>query len=163
MADLFVDLLRIFIGVGHGQVNHTYAAKGNFLFNLLYHLTHAFILHVTISNNHTHTYNLIKLTSPSILLSVPASKMYTQARPTATILVNKGAAAQLSHALHTFVDTSSSAYFRPCATYCLAQRPGPSSKRHFTTTPRTQFQEKYFPPADTKNIKITPPAWHHPM
>ena len=158
-----MDLLRIFIGVGHGQVNHTYAAKGKFLFTVLSYLNYASISPVTSSNNHTHTYNLIILPSPSILLSVPALEMYAQARPTATILVNKAAAAQLSQALHTLVDASSSAYFRPCATYCIAQRPGPSSKRHFTTTPRTQFQEKYFPPADTKNIKITPPAWHHPM
>ena len=89
--------------------------------------------------------------------------MYAHARPTATVLVNKGATAQLSYALHSLVDGSSAAYFRPCASYCLVQRPGPPSKRHFTTTPRTQIQERYFPPADTKNIKITPPAWHHPM
>ena len=89
--------------------------------------------------------------------------MYAQARPRATVLVNKGAAAQLSHAVHALTDGSSTAYFRPFASYCLVQRPWLPSKRHFTATPRPQIEEKYFPPADTKNIKITRPAWHHPM
>ena len=89
--------------------------------------------------------------------------MYAQARPTATVLVNKQAATQLSNAVHALIDGPSSAYFKPCASYCLAQRPGLSSKRHFSSTPRARIEEKYFPPADTKNIKITRPAWHHPM
>lgn len=89
--------------------------------------------------------------------------MYAPVRPTATFFVNKGAAAQLSTAVHALIDGSSSAYLKPCASYCLVQRPGPPPKRHFTTTPRAQIQEKYFPPADTKNIKITRPAWHHPI
>ena len=89
--------------------------------------------------------------------------MYAPARPTATALINKGAAAHFSNAVHALVDGSSSAYFRPCASYCLVQRPGLLSKRHFNTSPRAQIQENYFPPADTKNIKITRPAWQHPV
>ena len=89
--------------------------------------------------------------------------MYAQARPAATALISKGAGAQLSNAVHALVDGSSSAYFRPCASYCLVQRPGLPSKRHFNTSPRAQIQEKYFPPPDTKNIKITRPAWEHPV
>ena len=89
--------------------------------------------------------------------------MYANARPTATVLVNKGAAAQFSNVVRALVDGSSSASLRPCASYCLVQRPGLPFKRHFASTPRTQIKETYFPPADTNNIKITPPAWNHPM
>ena len=89
--------------------------------------------------------------------------MYASARPTATSLIHRGATANLSQAIHLF-DTSATPYIKPCADYLLAQRPGLSSRRQFTTTPRTQLQEKkYFAPAKTENIKITPPAWHHPV
>ena len=37
-----------------------------------------------------------------------------------------------------------------------------SSRRQFSTTPRTQLE--YFPPPkNAPSIKVTPPAWHHPM
>ena len=85
--------------------------------------------------------------------------MYAQARPTMTVLVNKGAATQLSSTLRIFLDGSSSAYLKPCASHCQLQRP---NKRHFTTTPPTLTQE-IFPRPETKSIKITRPAWKHPV
>lgn len=85
--------------------------------------------------------------------------MYAPARPTATSLVHKGATATLSQAVRLF-DTSATRYVKPCL---LAQHPNLSSTRHFTTTPRTQIQEKYFPPSETEHIKFTRPAWPHPV
>ena len=89
--------------------------------------------------------------------------MYASARPTVTALVQKGSAARLSQVTH-ILNTSPTVYFNPCAGCSLNQRSGLLSKRQFSTTPHARLQEKYFPPPDkSENIKITPPAWHHPI
>lgn len=89
--------------------------------------------------------------------------MYASARPTVTALVHKGSAARLSQVIH-ILDSSATVSFNPCASCLLTQRSGLLSGRQFSTTPRARLQEKYFPAPDkTENIKITPPAWHHPI
>ena len=89
--------------------------------------------------------------------------MYATARPTATVIINKRAAATLSKAILS-LDVSTNVASRPCTTYLVTQHPGLSSRRQFTTTPRACFAEKqYFPPPQTDKIRITPPAWHHPV
>lgn len=88
--------------------------------------------------------------------------MYASTRPRATAITNKRAVAKLSQAIH-LLDTPVT-YIKPCASCLLARRPLLTASRQFSTTPRTQFQENYFPPPDhSENIKITPPAWHHPV
>ena len=89
--------------------------------------------------------------------------MYASAGPTATSLVHRRTTTTLSQAIR-LLDTSTTPHIKPCVGCIIAQRPGLSSRRQFTTTPRPRIQEKYFPaPDQTQNIKITPPAWHHPV
>lgn len=90
--------------------------------------------------------------------------MYASARPTATAIFNKGAAATLTQAIRG-LDTSTVAAAKPRISCFPVQRPRLSSQRPFTTTPRSGFAEKdYFPaPEQTDKIRITPPAWHHPI
>ena len=76
-------------------------------------------------------------------------------------LVHNGATANLSQALRLFdVPTG---LFKPCASSITIQPYGPSSRRQFSTSPRTKLEEKYFPRPHNENIKITPPAWPHPV
>ena len=89
--------------------------------------------------------------------------MYASARPTVTALVQKGSAARLSQVIHV-LDSSTTIYSNACASCLLTHRAGLLSGRQFSTSPRARLQEKYFPPPEkTENIKITPPAWHHPI
>ena len=89
--------------------------------------------------------------------------MYASARPTVTALVQKGSAARLSQVIH-ILNPSSTVPLNACASCSLTQHAGLLSGRQFSSTPHARLQEKYFPPpANTENIKITPPAWHHPI
>ena len=90
--------------------------------------------------------------------------MYASARPKATAVVTKRAAVTLSQAIRS-LDVGAATPIRPCVSCSLVQRPGLSSNRKFTTTARSRQAEKdYFPaPQQTDKIRITPPAWHHPI
>jgi ubiquinol oxidase len=115
--------------------------------------------HTVYRTSTTHICNVLIPILPLSLLSLQP-QMYASTRSTASALVNKRAAAKLSRALQPL--DSPTIYIKPCASCLFAQRPGLTASRHFTSTPRVQ--EKYFPaPAHSENIKITPPAWHHPV
>ena len=90
--------------------------------------------------------------------------MYAQARPAVTGVLNKRIATTLSQAILT-LDISSAATIKSCIGCSLVQRPGLSTQRHFATTSRAPSKEvEYFPPPkQTEKIRITPPAWHHPV
>ena len=90
--------------------------------------------------------------------------MYGSARPAATAIINKRAAATLSQAI-IGLDNLTATAVKPCISYSIVQRPGLSSSRPFSTAPRRGLAVKeYFPaPSQTEKIRITPPAWHHPI
>ena len=88
--------------------------------------------------------------------------MYASMRPTTIALTSKRAAVRVSQSMY-LLDTTNT-YLKPCASCYSSRRIEHSGDRGFATTPRAKFQEKYFPPpAHSENIKITPPAWHHPV
>lgn len=90
--------------------------------------------------------------------------MYASTRPTTIAFSSKRSAAKLFRAIQ--LSNAPSFYIKSSAS-CqpgLSQHPEFIVNRQFSTTPRAQFQEKYFPPPDhSENIKFTPPAWHHPV
>ena len=89
--------------------------------------------------------------------------MYTAARLT-TAVFNKRVTATLSELVRC-LDASAVTAKRPCISCSIVHRPGLSSNRRISTTSRKPFAEKdYFPaPQQTEKIRITPPAWHHPV
>lgn len=89
--------------------------------------------------------------------------MYGTIRITKTPLPSKAATAKLTQAAHTFCYGTRpfSLSIHPSITSAVPHNAVPS-KRHFTSTARTQL-DVFPPPANAPNIKVTPPAWHHPV
>lgn len=79
-------------------------------------------------------------------------------------LANRRLVTKLSQATRT-LDPSATLFTRSCTGYTLLHHHGASPRRSFVTTPQARFAEKdYFAIAnDSEKIRITPPAWHHPI
>ncbi|MCJ1473338.1 Alternative oxidase, mitochondrial precursor [Lambiella insularis] len=89
--------------------------------------------------------------------------MYGTIRISKTPLPSKTTTAKLTQAAHTFCYGTRplSLAVHPSITFNVQQKAFPT-KRHFTSTSRTQL-DVFPPPANAPNIKVTPPAWHHPV
>ena len=88
--------------------------------------------------------------------------MYASARHTAASVLNGKTAFKFSEPLQFILNDSQVSSARICSS-CVAIKQAPNPKRHFSATSRAQLKEYFPPPKDTPNIKITGPAWHHPM
>ncbi len=71
--------------------------------------------------------------------------------------------AKVSQTITTLLDGSNTIPLKMCLSYASSKDLNYTSKRRFTTTPRASIKEFFPPPANAPNIKITPPAWHHPV
>ena len=90
--------------------------------------------------------------------------MYATVRPTTSIIVSQKTATTLANAVCS-LNISTAAAVKPCISCSVSQHHDASSRRTLTTTTRSRFADKeYFPPPkETEKIRITPPAWHHPI
>lgn len=86
--------------------------------------------------------------------------MYASSNPTALLLRN-GASGKLSHTVRIIVDGPTTSLIKPCTARLLQRQPAP--RRHFSSTAKNQLKEYFPPPANAPNIKLTGPAWHHPV
>ena len=87
-------------------------------------------------------------------------KMLASTRPSVISLANGGAAGKLSQTLRVLTDSPIS-FSKSCTAHFLQQHS--TSRRQFSSTRRTQLKEYFPPPANAPNIKLTGPAWHHPV
>ncbi|KAL9100043.1 MAG: hypothetical protein Q9163_004536 [Psora crenata] len=89
--------------------------------------------------------------------------MYT--RSITSALVPAKAATKLSQAAYILNSNASkpARYLEPCTCYCISGRPELSNRRNFVSTSRRSLKEFFPEPHDNVNIKVTPPAWHHPV
>ena len=79
-------------------------------------------------------------------------------------LAGKGSQIQLSHILRT-LEAPLRTSLQPCMSCTSAYLHAHQPKRNFvTTTSRLHAEREYFaPPKDSEKIRITRPAWHHPI
>jgi hypothetical protein len=88
--------------------------------------------------------------------------MYATLRPTTVALTTRRTAASISRAAQIIADIPSVSVIKPCTSRVL-QQPAGFGHRQFSSTPQTRLKEYFPPPADAPNIKLTGPAWHHPI
>ncbi|KAL8820883.1 MAG: hypothetical protein Q9191_007424 [Dirinaria sp. TL-2023a] len=88
--------------------------------------------------------------------------MYASARHTATSVLSGKTAIKFSEPIQLILNDSKIPSSRICSS-CIAVRPAPYPTRNFSATSRAQLKEYFPPPKDLPNIKLTGPAWHHPM
>ncbi|KAI4206536.1 MAG: hypothetical protein LQ346_001026 [Caloplaca aetnensis] len=88
--------------------------------------------------------------------------MYS-AKPLTTSLTTPRTAAKLSQSLSILANGSTSTCLRPYSAFILTRQPHASAHRSFTSTPQQRIKEVFGPPQDAPSIKVTPPAWHHPI
>ncbi|MCJ1281788.1 hypothetical protein MMC26_001111 [Xylographa opegraphella] len=86
----------------------------------------------------------------------------TTIRITKAPLSSKAATATLTHAAQTFCYGARPLSFAARPATAALQHSAVSSKRAFASTAHTQL-DVFPPPANAPNIKVTPPAWHHPV
>ncbi|MCJ1413717.1 Alternative oxidase, mitochondrial precursor [Xylographa parallela] len=88
--------------------------------------------------------------------------MYGTIRITKAPLSSKASAAKLTQAAQTFCYGTKPLSFVVRPSTAALQHNAISCKRPFSSTARTQL-DVFPPPANAPNIKVTPPAWHHPV
>lgn len=88
--------------------------------------------------------------------------MYATLRPTTIALSSWKTAGSLSRVAQIIIETPSVSVIRPCAGHVFQQRAG-FGPRQFSSTPPARLKEYFPPPANAPNIKLTGPAWHHPV
>lgn len=84
------------------------------------------------------------------------------ARQSTAFVTNSGKVSQAALILTKHVFTSAT-YVRPCACHYVSSRQDFSIKRDFSSTSKRSLRDIFPAPSDNVNIKVTPPAWHHPM
>ncbi|KAL8693068.1 MAG: hypothetical protein Q9218_002032 [Villophora microphyllina] len=84
-------------------------------------------------------------------------------RPLAASLANPRAATKLLQSVTALPDASKAACLRSCSATLIVRQHQPSPPRFFTSTAHQRIKEVFPPPPDSPNIKVTPPAWHHPV
>ena len=79
-------------------------------------------------------------------------------------LGSRGTHIQLSHIIRT-LESPLRVSLQPCMSCTSPYLRPHQTKRTFVTTPSSRHAEReYFaPPKDTEKIRITRPAWHHPV
>ncbi|KAI9823584.1 MAG: Alternative oxidase, mitochondrial precursor [Thelocarpon impressellum] len=87
--------------------------------------------------------------------------------PTTKVAVTKHAGARLSRAVyaHTTATRPGSQVLVNAVRVdrCVPRQYGLSSRRPFSSTARTQLKEYFPPPTETPHIRLTGPAWPHPV
>lgn len=98
--------------------------------------------------------------------TLPTIKYHTylmySPRPIATSL-HPRAATKLLQTVHAISHGSGAASLKACSASLLVRQPQISPCRFFTSTASRPFKEVFPPPTDAPSIKVTPPAWHHPV
>lgn len=89
-------------------------------------------------------------------------KMYASPKPMAMSTSTWKMAGKFSQTLQARYDGSTASLIRPCANHFL-QTHTIASRRPFSTTRRSRLREIFPPPANAPNIKVSGPAWHHPV
>ncbi|KAI4279722.1 MAG: hypothetical protein LQ337_000002 [Flavoplaca oasis] len=87
--------------------------------------------------------------------------MYTS-RPFTTSL-HPRAATKLLQSVQPHLTGSRAACLKASTVSLLVQPAQGSPRRPFTSTTSHRFKEVFPPPQDAPSIKVTPPAWHHPV
>ena len=89
-------------------------------------------------------------------------KMY--ARPTALACTSPIGTGNITRVVLTLAKASSAtAPAKPCVYETRALRSPNKDRCHFSSSSRRSLKEFFPAPHDNVNIKVTPPAWHHPV
>lgn len=88
--------------------------------------------------------------------------MYATLRPTTVAFSSWGTAGALSRATQIIAEIPSVSVIKPGTGRFLQQHAG-FGLRQFSSTPQTRLKEYFPPPVNAPNIKLTGPAWHHPV
>ncbi|KAL8808455.1 MAG: hypothetical protein Q9182_000005 [Xanthomendoza sp. 2 TL-2023] len=83
-------------------------------------------------------------------------------RPLAASL-HPQAATKLLQTIHALPHASRAVCLQAGSPSLLIRQPQIPSHRSFTSTTQQRFKEVFPAPTDAPNIKVTPPAWHHPV
>ena len=100
-----------------------------------------------------------KISSLYTTLTYMYPRMYVPVKiPTSS----KAAAITLSRAVHSACYGVEPAFALRVS--CLSvRRQNASPRRHFTSNARTQMKDFFAPQTSAPSIKVTEPAWHHPL
>ncbi|KAL8753914.1 MAG: hypothetical protein Q9199_004715 [Rusavskia elegans] len=83
-------------------------------------------------------------------------------RPLAASL-HPRAATKFLQSVHSQLNGSQAPFLKTCSASLLVRPAQDSPHRPFTSTTQHRFKEVFPPPHDAPSIKVTPPAWHHPV
>ncbi|KAL8920238.1 MAG: hypothetical protein Q9172_004591 [Xanthocarpia lactea] len=83
-------------------------------------------------------------------------------RPLAASL-HPRAATKLLHSVNANLKGSETACLKACSASVLVRPAQVAPHRPFTSTTQQRIKEIFPPPNDAPSIKVTPPAWHHPV
>ncbi|KAL8740290.1 MAG: hypothetical protein Q9190_006988 [Brigantiaea leucoxantha] len=87
--------------------------------------------------------------------------MYSS-RHTATAITTRTSAINFSHTVQKLLDGTANTALKPCTGSFLI-KPNSVCSRSFGSTSRRPIQEFFPAPEDAPHIKVTPPAWKHPV
>lgn len=92
-----------------------------------------------------------------------ARQMWQGSNPSIRALSSPNSLTNISRAVAKTLTTSSpTSLGLRSSSYVLQSRCLPSSRRNFSFS-KSALIEYFPPPKDAPNIKVTPPAWHHPV
>lgn len=77
-------------------------------------------------------------------------------------LPSKAAATKLTRTAQELCNGTKRVSFATPVSYVLARPNATAQKRQFSSTSRTQLSA-FPPPANAPNVKVTAPAWRHPV
>jgi ubiquinol oxidase len=88
--------------------------------------------------------------------------MYSVVGLRSSALSSKAAAAKLAQATQDICHSGKRVTFASPVSYVFVQQNLITQRRHFSATTRTQL-EVFPPPVQAPNVKVTAPAWRHPV
>ena len=142
---------------------------------LVVYLASGFLYNIWVATHlRVHISYTSKNTNPStklpIVRSLPSlthylnnsTHMYTSIGIRNSPLPSKAAAAKLAQAVQEVCHVKKHVSFASPVSYVLVDQGVMPQRRHFTSTPRPQL-EAFPPPVNAPSVKVTAPAWRHPV
>lgn len=100
----------------------------------------------------------------TVLSSLYRTSIKMYARPTALACTSQIGTANITRVVLTLAKASSAtAPAKPCVYETRSPRYPTKDRRNFSSSSRRSLKEFFPAPHDNVNIKVTPPAWHHPV